>query len=307
MSELPAEGPEELVELVSRLRELRAGAGRPLREIAERAGVPRSSLYHVFSGKRLPSLENLITIVDALLPPMPAETHARQRLMWVELWQAADAAVRARRTDEAAAVALRGTSESTGEADALRRLHEENRRLNEESRRLIDAIRRDAEASADALRGTSESTRTSDAPRMSRRQIEAMRSEAEAYAYTLPSEPGRSPALSANTADETVPSAIPDRGNSAEPELEGAAPEPSKELILARDSSVSSALVVTGLRALRQEADAARAAALEAQRQASELEARIAALEAEAEDQHRRIEALLAELSLAEGERYEGE
>ncbi|MEW2553652.1 helix-turn-helix transcriptional regulator [Streptomyces zhihengii] len=257
MSELPAESPQELVELVSRLRELWAGSERPLMDIAVRAGVPRSSLYHVFSGKRLPTLENLITIVDALLPPMPAETHARQRLMWVELWQAADAAVRARRTYEA--------------ADA-------------------------------AVRGTSDSPRTSDAPGVSRRHFEAVRREAEAYVAAIrPSEPGRSPVLSANTGDETVPPAIPD------PEMEGAAPEPSKELILARDSSVSSALVVTGLRALRQEAEGVRAAALAAQRQVRELEARIAALEAEAEAQHRRIKALRAELSFAKDERNEGE
>ncbi|MFD7978791.1 helix-turn-helix domain-containing protein [Streptomyces sp. NPDC059071] len=271
MSELPVDGPEELVELVGHLRDLRARARQPLTRIAARAGMAKSSVYHVFSGKRLPSLENLMVIVDTLHREMWAEVRPAERRIWVELWQRADAAVRARRADEAAAAALRGAAGTSSNSELLAKSREDERRML---------------------------------------QIEALlaRQAAEAAAAARPDGAGASPDASMDTTDGTVSPAVPHPGRSAELKSEDAVPPgPSTELVLARDSSVSSALVVTGLRALRQQADAAKAAALEAQRQASELEARIAALETQIQEQNRRIKALLAEIPLADGERNEGE
>ncbi|MBZ9593520.1 helix-turn-helix domain-containing protein [Streptomyces erythrochromogenes] len=95
MSPIPAGAPPELAALVNDVRTLMSRQlGLSFAEVSERTGLPKSTLAHALSGRRLPGRETFARIIDALVPPEMG--HVKERYM--RGWSEAEVAVeRARR------------------------------------------------------------------------------------------------------------------------------------------------------------------------------------------------------------------
>ncbi|MFF1779874.1 hypothetical protein [Streptomyces virginiae] len=108
MKPIPDDAPKELASLVQVLRSLRDDAGAPpLATIAARINMAKSTLHHALSGERLPSLQIVLSFVDACLPP--ATDPQARRLMKRkagQLWREANVAMQARRIEPPAGIEL---------------------------------------------------------------------------------------------------------------------------------------------------------------------------------------------------------
>ncbi|MFE2550221.1 hypothetical protein ACFXGI_16935 [Streptomyces sp. NPDC059355] len=108
MKPIPDDAPPELARLAELLRDVCLAAdGPPLAAIAERAGVPKSTLHHALGGERLPNMETVLGLVAACQDPaVEAVVRQGERMHAAVLWREAYRAVNAHRpspsgTDEA--------------------------------------------------------------------------------------------------------------------------------------------------------------------------------------------------------------
>ncbi|MEV0990751.1 hypothetical protein [Streptomyces sp. NPDC049949] len=103
MKPIPDDAPPELARLVELLRDVcLAAGGRPLAAIAERAGVPKSTLRHALGGERLPNMETVLGLVAACQDPaVEATVRQDERMRAAVLWREAYRAVNAGRLGRA--------------------------------------------------------------------------------------------------------------------------------------------------------------------------------------------------------------
>ncbi|WP_327130537.1 hypothetical protein OG311_03300 [Streptomyces sp. NBC_01343] len=99
MKPIPDDAPPELARLAELLRDVcLAAGGRPLAAIAERAGVPKSTLRHALGGERLPNMETVLGLVAACQDPaVEAIVRQDERMRAAVLWREAYRAVNAGR------------------------------------------------------------------------------------------------------------------------------------------------------------------------------------------------------------------
>ncbi|MFI1150897.1 MULTISPECIES: hypothetical protein [Streptomyces] len=100
MKPIPDDAPPELARLAELLRDVcLAAGGRPLAAIAERAGVPKSTLRHALGGERLPNMETVLGLVAACQDPaVEAIVRQDERMRAAVLWREAYRAVNAGRS-----------------------------------------------------------------------------------------------------------------------------------------------------------------------------------------------------------------
>ncbi|MFI5669946.1 hypothetical protein [Streptomyces sp. NPDC051704] len=163
MKPIPDDAAPELARLAELLREVCLAAdGPPPAAIAERAGVPKSTLRHALGGERLPKMETVLGLVAACQDPaVDAVVRQEERMHAAVLWREAYRAVNADRlsssgTDGAPrelavanrliqGYAARAQVDSAADADRVVRLRED--RLAAEAA-LAAAVERLGQATA---------------------------------------------------------------------------------------------------------------------------------------------------------------